>query len=235
MDFISNQTTEFHISGTSNTDKHWNISPLRVIRPSDTNFLQIASKYLNILLCNLAMAYLHKSTMQLRLKLLNLLSFLCQKITESKRKLGTFFVIASEKTHELNRCAPLGIHLPLYVISAICLIPFRCVKSATSTHWELQVASGWRRVLCFFFHCIIISRALCAYGLGLNVKFRWTYHDNFTADAATFANIFIFCSSAVLGILFMHLCRADVCQLYNAVRLVSARISGKVDAMRNYE
>ena len=173
--------------------------------------------------------------MHFKLKLLNRKSFLHRKVTETKRNLEYLILIAAEGRQDLDRFAPIGIHLPLYVISALCLVPIRCVKTVEKQHLRLKVASGWRRVLCFFFHFVLIARALCVFSLSWNENFHWTYHENFTADAAVFSIVYIFCSYAMVGILYVHYCGAEICELYNAVRTVSARLAGKAEDTANTE
>ena len=120
--------------------------------------------------------------------------------------------------------------MPLYVNSAICLVPFRCAKTSDDTTFELQTnISGWQKLLCLFFHLILISRAVCVGSLCLDKNFHWIYHECLTADAAAFSTLLLICTSFVVGIIMMHYFGAEICVFYNAIRTVSNSLSGKAN------
>ena len=153
------------------------------------------------------------------------MTYLKRMLIGARQKLRNSTVGVIQKLGEWNRFAPTGVHLPFYVNSAICLVPFRYLKRADG-QMRLELAQGWRRVLCCILHAIALLRALCVYSLCLNEKFRWTYHEYFTADAAAYFVLSLMCSLPVGAVIFVHYFRTEICEVYNAVRTATERLAG---------
>ena len=153
------------------------------------------------------------------------MAYLKRRLNAARNELKNTAGGVIHKIKEWSRFAPMGVHLPLYVSSAICLVPFRYLKT-TDGEMRLELAGAWRRVLCCILHSVALLRALCVYSLCLNENFRWTYHEFFTADAAAHFVLSLMCSLPVGAIMFVHYFRREICELYNALRTVTERLAG---------
>ena len=150
---------------------------------------------------------------------------LSRKLTWPRKLLRSFTVTFVHTIKGWTRFAPTAVHLPLYVSSAICLVPFQYYKM-TDGQMRLKLAQGWRRVVCYILHFVALLRALCVYSLCLDGNFRWTYHEFFTADAAAYSVLSLMCSLPVIAIMFVHSFRREICELYNSLRTATERFAG---------
>ena len=125
-----------------------------------------------------------------------------------------------------DRLVTAGIHLPLYVASAICVLPFVYSRTGDSPE-RLRLAKGWRRKIGFIMQLMVTVRVLCIYSLCLDEKFRWTFNEYFTGDAVAYCAISALCSYSLISVVVMNFLGEEFCQLYNATRRLADRFAGK--------
>ena len=172
--------------------------------------------------------------MHLDLYVISFIEFLKRIIIATGRKLGYYVARAALRLQDLNRFAPMGVHLPIYVNTAICLVPFR-YSTTGNNHMQLKFSKGWRRVVCFIFQSIAISRALCVYSLCRNGNFHWTYHECFTGDAAVYFMLSLLCSYTVIAIMVLPFLGAEICEVYNSLRMATEILAGKNEGCSTYQ
>ena len=164
--------------------------------------------------------------MRFHLKRLSSVDFLKRKWVSAKTTLRNEALRILRCLQDRRRLVTTGIHLPLYVASAICLIPL--VYSETGDGQEqLRVAKGWRRIIAFVIQIMFTVRVVCIYCLCLNENFRWTFGEYFTGDAVAFCVTSIMCSYPLISIYGVHFFGEELCQLYNATRRLTDRFAGK--------
>ena len=148
-----------------------------------------------------------------------------KRILTHLNKLRNHAIHILHALQDRDRLVTTAIHLPLYVAWAICAILF--VYSKTEDNQErLQVPTGWRRIFGLILQSIITLRMLFVFGLCFNEHFRWTFKENFTADAVAYSCLSLMSCYPLIAILSMNLSGGELCQLYNAIRQLNERFSG---------